>query len=94
MDVGYCAPESHTRPSGLLGAWERPLSSIHTANAPRRRRCGLQLLIPDYVGYVDVPRGAVGRVIGKAGANIKLIQKRSNALRIGFDDQAAGVIEA
>ena len=37
-----------------------------------------------YAGFVDVPKGAVGRIIGKGGDSIKAIKKRSGALRIEF----------
>ena len=36
----------------------------------------------DCYGYVMVPRAAVGRMIGKAGANIKLLQERRARLAV------------
>jgi len=44
----------------------------------------------DVHGYVMVPRGSVGRLIGKGGANIKLLQRTSGASRITFDKEPGG----
>ena len=41
----------------------------------------------DVHSYVMVPRAAVGRLIGKAGANIKLLQRTSGASRITFEKE-------
>ena len=44
----------------------------------------------DVHGYVMVPRGSVGRLIGKGGSNIKLLQRTSGASRITFDKEPGG----
>jgi len=44
----------------------------------------------DVHGYVMVPRGVVGRLIGKGGTNIKLLQRQSGASRIAFDKEPGG----
>jgi len=44
----------------------------------------------DVSGYVMVPRGSVGRLIGAKGANIKLLQRESGANRINFDKEPGG----
>ena len=44
----------------------------------------------DTHAFVMVPRGSVGRLIGKAGANIKLLQRNSGASRISFEKEPSG----
>jgi rRNA processing protein Krr1/Pno1 len=44
----------------------------------------------DVHGYVMVPRGVVGRLIGKGGSNIKQLQRASGASRIAFDKEPGG----
>ena len=44
----------------------------------------------DVHGFVTVPRGAVGRLIGKGGANIKVLQRTSGATRLTFDKEPGG----
>ena len=44
----------------------------------------------DVSGYVMVPRGCVGRLIGSKGANIKLLQRASGASRLSFDKEPGG----
>uniref|UniRef100_A0A7S3RCZ5 K Homology domain-containing protein n=1 Tax=Emiliania huxleyi TaxID=2903 RepID=A0A7S3RCZ5_EMIHU len=44
----------------------------------------------DVHGYVMVPRNVVGRLIGKGGTNVKMLQRSSGASRIGFDKEAGG----
>ena len=41
----------------------------------------------DVHGFVMVPKASVGRLIGKGGANIKLLQRTSGASRITFDKE-------
>jgi hypothetical protein len=44
----------------------------------------------DVHGYVMVPRNVVGRLIGKGGSNVKILQRSSGASRIGFDKEPGG----
>ena len=44
----------------------------------------------DVHGQVMVPRACVGRLIGKGGANIKLLQRESGASRLTFDKEPGG----
>lgn len=44
----------------------------------------------DVHGFVMVPKGCVGRLIGKGGTNIKILQRTSGASRLTFDKEPGG----
>jgi len=44
----------------------------------------------DVHGSVMVPKGCVGRLIGKGGTNIKILQRASGASRLTFDKEPGG----
>jgi len=83
------APEGSVKPAGhfrIRGKFENQCRLA--AKRIEERLTVVQKL--DTHGYVMVPRGAIGRLIGKGGANIKLLQRTSGASRLTFEKEGGG----